>query len=425
MRVLICSIGTSAYANASYLDSGGAVVHEGRFSGTALARMLGLASGDAVVVAHATQESLPNAIEAQRDLSGLGVRVEVRRLAGSWAEQVQALHAALAEVTDGGRFELHFDVTHGFRADPFLLLAVGKLLATRGVTQINGVHYARKEAAETSAFRLESLDDLLAVEQLADAAATMRETGVCGPLIAALERCVRGMGPGKVPASLRGLVKSFRELGEALAAGAVRLVQDALVTLRAQLKVGRDDPLKLRIVLEPLQAATSELVAACTDLAVSSSGPCLRLHSNLVAWYVGRSSALTAILVLGETLVTRMVTETGDPSRWLDKDLRQRARAPFDVLLHLRSWQGEELAPKTLKFLNEVRLIRDMRNVYAHCFMQRQDLKDYNDKVRNQVTAFLPYMDDPAIWRDLAAWASRQPAERLRRNGEPGPDLLA
>jgi CRISPR-associated DxTHG motif protein len=304
---------------------------------------------------------------------------------------------AIAEaVPEGAR--LVIDITHGFRSQPLLALAVALYLrAAKGVA-VDRIVYGAYEARDVEAGRT-PVFDLTAVLRLIDwATATEQfvERGDARPLRALFDAVAReGRSQAFVPLKLAGAAEHLGALTTALAlnrpleaAREARALPEALVGAyrdATQVPQGRPVQWLVRRVARRFEA----LAAAGGDL-FSPEG--FTAQAELIRYYLRTEQVMQALTLASEALLSkRCVLRGADP---LDRGARQEARDDLHDL-HARFGAYE----RTLKAHGEVtEELADDEKWLAVFWHEANQL-------RNDV-AHAGMNRDPAPARDLAARAS-------------------
>ncbi|NJL54072.1 TIGR02221 family CRISPR-associated protein [bacterium] len=346
------------------------------------------------------QNGEPNLEECFRQL---GIAAEVISVPnGANQDEAWQIFDAVAEKIPEDA-EVIFDITHGFRNIPMLLLAVMRYLHEAQRVSIKRVYYGAYEAVErprkqasqspvaaeveepkTPVYELTSFVTLL---DWANAVEVFNRTGNSTLLASQLRNIQDGLyrannapdqlKPKALPTRLKNVADRLEKLSTALDLVRPLEVMELAHELMNQLNAAKTEfptwAKPFNILLEKVRETFSSLALSASKSEDADSEEVIRKKRLLIQWYQEHGRYLAAALLAREWVVSLVIHQNGLPTKILDTETR---RATEELLNGLQRFRRDKSTLQTNMRIEQDVLkvwvqIPDVRNDLAHCGMRK------------------------------------------------------
>jgi hypothetical protein len=405
----ICSIGTGNYSETSYWFQ--QETWKTKFSPAALAKVLNLNSGKAVVLA--TQEAFDkwfHSLASELSEAGLSPIPVIVPVGRNEEELLIIFEQVVGSVDEDS--SVYMDVTLSFRHLPFLYMAALNYLSVYKKVNIKGIYYGAYDLASTPKEDVPILEltPLFRLTQWYHALGTFQDSGdlrqIAGMLKGDVSLLFQG---GRGDKTLSGVANLLDPLAEALAGGLPVEVGITAARLKNSLNLMSQDgngaaagTLALNHLAQWLEMwAVDGGSRSKTETVLTENE--LQRQLSVAAWYAELNDIPKALLLLREWMVNLFLFHKGNTRDWLEKGSRYAVEAQLHSLAH-RTRVG--LATEAEKRVGgSWQRLGTLRNKYAHAGMTPGQVSVSRDTVLN-------------VWRDCEKLLSSGiPASTERKAG--------
>lgn len=397
-KTLVTVIGTGNYQPTTYQFSDGTEIST-RYFPYALFQFLQKSGPLEQVVVLLTQEAKDTHWGKSDTFDGLvtGISFDVVDIpkGATEGEAWEIFDRLAGKITEGA--SIVFDVTHGFRSIPILLLAAMRYLQEAKHITIDGVYYGAFEAVSRDepkkpVYPLTSFVALLdwanAVEVFNRTGNSMLLAGLLGNIQDNLYRAAKDLTKeekNELPKRLKKVADCLNNLSIALDFVRPLEVLAAAYSLLEALDTARDE---FPQWAKPFHVLLEQVKKTFEDLAMQNPNneatlaETIAKQQKLIRWYDVRERHLAAALLAREWVVSVVIYQNGLGTKILDRDVRRSTEELLNGLAHYKRNKSKLTTNMHVEqsIVNIWQEIPDVRNDLAHCGMRQNPTQAQNLK---------------------------------------------
>jgi len=391
MNLLISSIGTMDYDEASHDFGDGEEAVTSKFSSVAVESKIG---GDVQPLVVRTEEAAEAHDEELRESFETEPQFRLIPL-GRSEEEFEEIFATIVDAVDEyDPDSVSLDVTHGLRSLPMVYFASLTYVSSLRGIEVEGVYYGAFEAGEEGQAPVFDLTYLFDLMDWYHAVRTFSETGSLLQIQELLEDRKNSLfREGEEPRVLSELTGPLRSTHESIASGLP--LESGMASHSALEALGELDEESVGLgvpVIEPLEDELKrfEVPDSASDKSDAElSMDEMKREAEIIEYYVEKGNLQLALECLRELFINRLLLGS---DAWLRMSKRSLAKRDLTDAAKAGTEGGD--TPEVVKSWNR---ISDWRNFYAHSGF-KQDAEPNREKVEEEIRKVLDRIEDDDFW---------------------------